>query len=166
MCGHGVMAFHFECFGEVWPGACSLLHQRLAGVKEECQPVPSQVSCKYSSSFLFESSFDYTDSDGALCPAQAARCACLKEFSSNINAPQEAQSRLSACVAACRINTFLRTPFSRGVFQQEEHTHGMWRQEGLSEQGHVLTVVQPLRCYGVPALKELFFSYMASPIVY
>lgn len=43
MCVHGIMAFHFECFGEVWPGACSLLQQSLAGVKAECQPVPSQV---------------------------------------------------------------------------------------------------------------------------
>lgn len=38
-----------------------------------------------------------------------------------------------------------------------------WR---LSEWGDMLTVVWPLRYYGVPALKGLFFSWMGSPVVY
>lgn len=48
----------------------------------------SQFPHRYSSSFLFGNSFSYTDSDGALCSVQEARCACLKEFSSNINVLQ------------------------------------------------------------------------------
>lgn len=60
-------------------------------MKDECQPIPSQISCKYSSSSVLEKSFNYANSGGAPCAVQEARRACLKHFSSNINVPQGAR---------------------------------------------------------------------------
>lgn len=61
--------------------------------------------------------------------------------------PLWAQSRLSSRVAVCSTNT-LWHPLFLGCLLQGDHTQRMWRHEGLSEQGDMLTVVQPLAIMG------------------